>query len=380
MEEDDLIRLFGKPKQTPREKIAGVTTSIWRQKFQLLLMALILLLGGIFLYWVVFPNNSPTWTGFGAYDEKVTGPRAKTLWDWMKLLLIPAMLAIGAWWLNKSEKEAEQKTALQRANTEREIETDRQRQATLETYLDRMTNLLLEKGLRASREDDNVRTIARSHTLAVLRSLDGERKGQVIQFLYESGLISEAGTIDLTGANLRGINLNRFEQFGGQIPISLNKINLSGASLVGAKLDSANLIGADLSNTDLSAATLMRADLSRANLTGANLLEADLWCANLKGANLRKVRLSTVLVEVRQGQWGKEKRVVKKVEANLHDSDLSEADLTGAEATPEQLTQARSLDGATMPVGEKYDKSKAPDNVAYYALSKLPRPRRIDTG
>ena len=63
------------------------------------------------VYWAVMPNSSPTWTGFGTYDDKVLGPRAKTLWDWMGLLIVPVVLSIGVWWLSKSEKDAEREIA-----------------------------------------------------------------------------------------------------------------------------------------------------------------------------------------------------------------------------------------------------------------------------
>lgn len=65
---------------------------------------------------------------------KNTGFETKTLWDWMELLVIPLVLAIGALILNRSERE-----------TEREITKDRQQEAALQFYLDRMSELLLEK-------------------------------------------------------------------------------------------------------------------------------------------------------------------------------------------------------------------------------------------
>lgn len=81
------------------------------------------------------------WTGFGAYtNPKGEYVRAKTLWDWMDLLIVPIALAIGAWFLNKSEKNRELIVERQRAELEREIETDRQRQGLLESYLDNVNN------------------------------------------------------------------------------------------------------------------------------------------------------------------------------------------------------------------------------------------------
>ena len=65
-----------------------------------------------------------------------------------------------------------------------------------------MAELLLEKKLRTT-ENKEVRNVARTRTLAVLRTLDGTRKGIVLRFLKEAGLIDKEKTIvDLEGADL----------------------------------------------------------------------------------------------------------------------------------------------------------------------------------
>ena len=38
------------------------------------------------------------WTGFGP-ETSEPKQHAKTLWDWLQLLVIPLMLAIGGFWL-----------------------------------------------------------------------------------------------------------------------------------------------------------------------------------------------------------------------------------------------------------------------------------------
>ncbi len=108
------------------------------------------------------------WTGFN-----------KTLWDWMQLLLIPVALALVAIWFNRNERKNEQ-----------EIASDNRQEAALRAYLDRLSELLMKEGLRASKPGDEVRTAARARTLTILRQLDAFRKADVIKFLYESNLIS----------------------------------------------------------------------------------------------------------------------------------------------------------------------------------------------
>ena len=137
----------------------------------------------------------------------------------------------------------------------------------MQAYLDQMSTLLLEKNLRSSEEDSEVRTLARARTLTVLRRLDGKRKGSVLKFLSESRLIDEEDPV----------------------------LYLAGTDLLGA-----SLIGGELRRAYLSGAYLSGAYLIGAHLIGTNLSEAIGW-------------------------------------------------------TVEQLSQARSLEGATMPDGQKYE-------------------------
>jgi len=84
------------------------------------------------------------WTGFNGNNQS-----GKTLWDWMQLILIPAVLTLGAFLFNRAERSSEQAAVLYN-----------QRATALQTYLDRMSELLLEKNLRTSQADDEVRTVA----------------------------------------------------------------------------------------------------------------------------------------------------------------------------------------------------------------------------
>ena len=72
---------------------------------------------------------------------------------------------------------------------------DRQQETRLQTYFDRMTELLLEEGLRESEKGDETRSIARTRTLSTLRALNVERKQYLIRFLlilssFEFAMIS----------------------------------------------------------------------------------------------------------------------------------------------------------------------------------------------
>ena len=50
-----------------------------------------------------------------------TGFAGKTLWDWLQLLFVPIILAIGGFWLNQLQKSREERTTEQRAENERKV-------------------------------------------------------------------------------------------------------------------------------------------------------------------------------------------------------------------------------------------------------------------
>lgn len=229
------------------------------------------------LMWAVYQGYSIAWTGFGDFTKPNSDfVRGKTLWDWMQLFLIPIMLSLGVFYLNRAER-----------ISEREIATDRQQEAALQTYLDRMADLLLKEDLRSTKKQE-VRDVARIRTLTALRVLDTRRKLTVLFFLNASGLIGEKPIISLAGVDLSN------EKLAG---IRLNKANLGGVDLSDAKL-----FGADLKETKLKGANLFRADLRKADLRNvdlreANLYDADLRFADFSGANLSGARLPDEIAE-----------------------------------------------------------------------------------
>jgi len=212
------------------------------------------------------------------FNVNVPGLRGKTLWDWLQLLIIPAVLAVGGYGFTYTTSKNEQKSTQVRDQTERDITLDDQREAALQAYIDKVSELLLHENLRESTEDAEVRKIARVRTLTVLPRLDNERKRTVLLFLHESGLIDKhKNIVTLSGADLSGANLS---------DAHLNAANLSDAHLGDANLNGADLSYADLSGANLSAANLIKADLSAATLSDAHLSQADLSRARLFNAKL----------------------------------------------------------------------------------------------
>jgi hypothetical protein len=179
----------------------------------------------------------------------VGSPFGVTLWNWLDLLIVPVVLAVGGYLFSRSERQATEAAAERRAQDE-----------ALQAYLDQMSNMLVpnqdQPSLYKARPGDSLSSVARARTLSVLPRLDGHRKARVVQFLYESGLAHKSR------------------------PAS------------------------SLTNADLRRAYLVDANLEGVHLEGTNLLETN---------------------------------------------------LEGAEVTQERLDQAQSLEGATMPNGQKYE-------------------------
>lgn len=198
---------------------------------------------------------SPTTTTTTAYQP------GKTLWDWLQLLIIPAVLAVGGYLFNYST-----------SKTEREVATDSQRQEALQIFIDKISDLLLHENLRDDNYNGEAPTIIRARLLAILPELDGKRKGDIIQFMYDADLVSRT--------NLYGIDLNDAIMPYARMPSAFldgakfHKAYLFGANFVGANLYANDLSGADLRKADLRESCLAHADLSGANLSGADLKDA----------------------------------------------------------------------------------------------------------
>lgn len=84
------------------------------------------------------------------FNFDVPGLRGKTLWDWLQLLIIPIVLAVGGYLFNYTMSRNEQETTRERDKTEHDIASDNQREMALQIFIDKISELLLEKHLRES--------------------------------------------------------------------------------------------------------------------------------------------------------------------------------------------------------------------------------------
>jgi uncharacterized protein YjbI with pentapeptide repeats len=312
-------------------------------------------LAGVLAVLVALSINSwrfDEWTGFDQPPLDKQGapiPQGKTLWDWLDLLLVPGVLAVGGAALTVSENRKAQQLQDQRDKVAREIEAQRIEEARrieeervqdvrLQEYMEKISELLLAKEIKWRRDDgdtegEEAATVARALTLTALERLDGKRKGNVLRFLYEARLI---GGIDEDN-----------DPFDSRI--SIYKADISGALLSGMRLDGAWMVNvtlnladftdselsfAKLHGADFTAASLVRARFERASLPNTLFQNADMQGADFTGARFNRGGYSDT---VREGRF--------------RGARLAGTDLSGTDITLEQLAEAATIEGATLPDG-----------------------------
>jgi uncharacterized protein YjbI with pentapeptide repeats len=246
-----------------------------------------------------------TWTGFIAAD----GTR-KGLWDWLQLVLVPAGLAAALFALNSAQSTRARHAEDHAATRDRAAALDDRREDTLRTYLDRMSDLVLTHHLLHSRSDAPNK-LARTWTLTALSRLDGRRKGVVVSFLLESGMIvpTVSSAVSLTGADLRG----------ARMPHRLDAGSFGGADLRGADFSGSDL-GSAAPPYGSAAVDFTAADLRGARFTGATLAGVQFDEADLRGARFDRAHVGVNLVV------GTRKQSTTTFEA----ADLRGARFTGA--------------------------------------------------
>jgi uncharacterized protein YjbI with pentapeptide repeats len=218
---------------------------------------------------------------------------AKTAWDVLQLLIIPLVVVLIALYFNASQASRNRSNEDRRAHEDRALAEEAREDATLDAYVAKMSALILDRSLLKAEPGSAVRQVARTTTLATVRRLSGSRKGEVVQFLYEAGLLRittrgffwSAPVINLTGADLRGVNLAN----ASLSPLrGYNGVALRG-DLRGARFDHAELGTVHFSDPSGRGTTLRGASFNGASIHSTWLSGVDLRGASFKGASFFRV-------------------------------------------------------------------------------------------
>src|SRR5262249_49323544 len=234
---------------------------------------------------------------------------AKTLWDLLQLLIVPAFLVWAVTLYTGSQTAEQNRQSLQAAQD-----------STLDAYVLQMSDLMLKDKLLHRPPGSAVVAVATALTGQAIGRLDRGRQIEVARFL--SG--AHVKYANLAGADLSGIDFDHAHL----VNANLYGANLNGAILDLGKLEHANLTGPTVNNV------VRGAHLEHADLNDADLRHADLIGADLSGATLLHAKLAGAYLS----------------DAHLAGTDLSHANLVGAHISGADLSGAK-FDHTTCPNG-----------------------------
>lgn len=190
---------------------------------------------------------------------ELVGLQGKTVWDGLALFMAPALIVAATAVVTQMQKQ---------------VETARAQEAAIQSYVDRISTLVLQGKSAASR--DRTTAIGRAHTSAILQLADRERAGRILVFLDELGVTADyvvsLEELDFADATLKGVKLDGMD--------------LEGSVLRRADLEESSLRWVDFELADLRGADLKRTDLRHADFEGARLDGAEFAFADLRGADL----------------------------------------------------------------------------------------------
>ena len=344
-----------------------------------IILTSLLIIGCIIVILLIRLGYTTSFTGFSTQVEVIKPGQqiqpAKTLWDWMQLLIVPVVLVVAAFILNLTINRNEQRIAQKRFELEYKIAASTQQQNLLQTYFDKITELLTNEDLL---KKSQVRDIASARTTATISRLDEELQANLLRFLYSAGLIKNNAdgciinlmTATLEEANFFSLNLSssclkgiRFMECIFYGPTDFSTSNLDDSEFFRCHLDGAQFSGASLQNAYLTESDLSEADFSQANLQGTKLARVNLANANLTMSNLRKAALDLTYAykadftgaDLSEAELGG----INLIKANLEGAILrnafiskstvfvQKANLSGANLTGADLTEA-NLEGAIL--------------------------------
>jgi ABC-2 type transport system permease protein len=216
---------------------------------------------------------------------------------WLFVVLLPLVIGGGIWF---SQQQQQSGTLLRQQQQSAMLNAVEQQRETrlLNYYTQSIFSLLSNDPHLYMNLTDPARATVSTLTQDILLQLNPEHKVELLRFVYQEKLIDEDyHVVSLDGADFHACDLAGF--------------NLSNTDLTGA-----NFSGADMRNAKLSASTLIAVNFNNTNLAAADLEVSDMHQADVRNAN------------------------------------LSGADLAGVVGiSVEQLIQARSLAGTTLPDG-----------------------------
>jgi hypothetical protein len=270
----------------------------------------------------------------------------KKFWDYLELLIVPAALAFGVYWLNQRQTEREHQADAAQRERELEVENQRAQDTTLQTYIDKLGRLVdAYRSSVSDVKDARLEYERWSRTNKVYKNVTADAKGNLEDPRGGGGSIGAnhlKDSLQAAQGNYEDADIkrkSRLTEIRTQTLTVLDRIEdrLQGADEPRGYKRRKKAVMRALDEQGL----LNLGGPETISIEDANFTYADLKSMNLSPKNLQKARLTG---------------------ADLSDTDLVGADLTGADlkgvkgVTNEEIEQqAAFLKGATMPNGQKYE-------------------------
>ena len=227
----------------------------------------------------------------------------KTLWDLFQLFLVPLVLALVVVAFNVGQASTSQQLADQSQQKQTQLADQSQQEQVVNTYIDQMSNLLLQHNLHDSKLGDPIRAVAQALTLAALSRLDSAHKNIIILFLYRADVLkyhyyknkeTECGDPNVLkkrfSDELPIITLSQ----GNIAGVAINNLSLACIDLHNMHLEGSNFATSDLDRADLGLSFAMNADFSYASMNSANLYFLDLENAHLQRTKLQSANMEGI--------------------------------------------------------------------------------------
>jgi uncharacterized protein YjbI with pentapeptide repeats len=330
-------------------------------------------------FWV--PKSSPDGKIVTAYEFQ----RGRTLWDWMQLLVVPALLFVAGYWFNKKLKEREATVAL---NTERA--------AALQKYFDAVADLIT-KGSQSVPSNSSSSDQQPSSAKAGEKSAVGQDRKAGTPEALNSNEVTFAlqglslnnvylKDVDLRGADLRSVDLK--DAFIDETTLIDKKWQLVWKIVNNGFVRKRWDEEVNLSNADLAYTCLNGAELGNFNLEGADLRGATFDGAHFEGAKIdKKTRIDSKwslvwkLANDRAGESDPEGRDLSRAnlqglrgKKSFREADISQTDLSFAvldEPDFRQVIGSRTVFNEAEMTGAKF--SRGILLAAEFKGAKLPK-------
>ena len=160
---------------------------------------------------------------------------------------------------------------------QKQQEHEREQRLTFDNYIEDISKTLLQ----STDQPEKYRHI-QSRTLLALRTLDTQRKHEVILFLYQRDLLGK-NQVDLHGADLNHVQLTCPQDFHH---LHLMGVHWSHAILSNCRLNSANFDQADLHHARFINCTLDHASFVHANLEQSEFISTSVRNVSFTSASL----------------------------------------------------------------------------------------------